>query len=112
MKLIMAVIKPFKLDETREALTAVGIQGLTATEARGFGRQKGQTEIYRGAEYTVNFLPKVKIEVVVDDAQAPAAVEAIQTAANTGRIGDGKIFVLDVSEAVRIRTGESGPEAL
>ncbi len=112
MKLIMAVIKPFKLDEAREALTAVGIQGLTATEARGFGRQKGQTEIYRGAEYTVSFLPKVKIEVVVDDSQVDAAVEAIQKAADTGRIGDGKIFVLDVSHAVRIRTGESGPEAL
>jgi nitrogen regulatory protein P-II 2 len=112
MKLIMAVIKPFKLDEAREALTSVGIQGLTATEARGFGRQKGQTEIYRGAEYTVSFLPKVKIEVVVDDSQVDAAVEAIQKAADTGRIGDGKIFVLDVSHAVRIRTGESGPEAL
>jgi nitrogen regulatory protein P-II 2 len=112
MKLVMAVIKPFKLDEAREALTSVGIQGLTATEARGFGRQKGQTEIYRGAEYTVSFLPKVKIEVVVDDSQVDAAVEAIQKAADTGRIGDGKIFVLDVSHAVRIRTGESGPEAL
>ena len=108
----MAVIKPFKLDEAREALTSVGIQGLTATEARGFGRQKGQTEIYRGAEYTVSFLPKVKIEVVVDDSQVDTAVEAIQKAADTGRIGDGKIFVLDVSHAVRIRTGESGPEAL
>ena len=112
MKLIMAVIKPFKLDDTREALTGMGIQGLTATEARGFGRQKGQTEIYRGAEYTVNFLPKVKIEVVVDDGQVEAAVEAIRKAANTDRIGDGKIFVLDVTQAVRIRTGESGVEAL
>jgi nitrogen regulatory protein P-II 2 len=112
MKLVMAVIKPFKLDEAREALTSAGIQGLTATEARGFGRQKGQTEIYRGAEYTVSFLPKVKIEVVVEDSQVDAAVEAIQKAANTGRIGDGKIFVLDVSHAVRIRTGETGPEAL
>ena len=112
MKLIMAVIKPFKLDEAREALTSVGIQGLTATEARGFGRQKGQTEIYRGAEYTVSFLPKVKIEVVVDDSQVDAAVEAIQKAADTGRIGDGKIFVLDVSHAVRIRTGETGADAV
>jgi len=112
MKLVMAVIKPFKLDEAREALTAIGIQGLTATEARGFGRQKGQTEIYRGAEYTVKFLPKVKIEVVVSDSQVNAAVEAIQRAANTGHIGDGKIFVVEVASAVRIRTGESGLEAL
>jgi len=112
MKMIMAVIKPFKLDDVREALTSIGIQGLTATEARGFGRQKGQTEIYRGAEYTVNFLPKVKIEVVVDDLQVDGAVEAIQTAANSGRIGDGKIFVLDVGQAVRIRTGETGATAL
>ena len=112
MKLIMAVIKPFKLDETREALTSMGIQGLTATEARGFGRQKGQTEIYRGAEYTVNFLPKVKIEVVVDDAQVDAAVEAIQKAAQTGQIGDGKIFVYDVLSATRIRTGETDDQAL
>ena len=112
MKMVMAVIKPFKLDDVREALTSIGIQGLTATEARGFGRQKGQTEIYRGAEYTVNFLPKVKIEVVVDDLQVDGAVEAIQTAANSGRIGDGKIFVFDISEAIRIRTGETDTDAL
>ena len=112
MKMIMAVIKPFKLDETREALTSIGVQGLTVTEARGFGRQKGQTEIYRGAEYTVNFLPKVKVEVVVSDAQVDAAVEAVQKAASTGRIGDGKVFVLDVAQSMRIRTGETGDEAL
>ena len=112
MKLIAAIIKPFKLDEVREALTDLGMQGLTATEVKGFGRQKGQTEIYRGAEYTVNFLPKVKIEVAVDDAQCEAAVEAIRKAAHTGRIGDGKIFVSDIGHAVRIRTGEAGSEAL
>jgi nitrogen regulatory protein PII len=112
MKLIAAIIKPFKLDEVREALTDLGMQGLTATEVKGFGRQKGQTEIYRGAEYTVNFLPKVKIEVAVDDAECEAAVEAIQKAAHTGRIGDGKIFVSDIGHAVRIRTGEAGSEAL
>ena len=105
MKLVMAIIKPFKLDEVREALTALGIQGLTVSEVKGFGRQKGQTEIYRGAEYSVNFLPKVKVEVVVGDDLVTPVVEAIQKAANTGRIGDGKIFVLDVSQAVRIRTG-------
>lgn len=112
MKLITAIIKPFKLDDVREALTELGLQGLTATEVKGFGRQKGQTEIYRGAEYTVNFLPKVKIEVAVDDAQCEPAVEAIQKAAHTGRIGDGKIFVSDIGHAVRIRTGEAGSEAL
>jgi nitrogen regulatory protein P-II 2 len=112
MKLIMAIIKPFKLDEVRESLTALGVQGLTVTEVKGFGRQKGQTEIYRGAEYSVSFLPKVKIEVVVDDGQVDQIVEAVSKAANTGRIGDGKIFVLDVSAAVRIRTGETGVEAL
>jgi nitrogen regulatory protein P-II 2 len=112
MKLIMAIIKPFKLDEVRESLTALGVQGLTVTEVKGFGRQKGQTEIYRGAEYSVSFLPKVKIEVVLDDGQVDQVVEAIAKAANTGRIGDGKIFVLDVSTAVRIRTGETGAEAL
>ena len=112
MKLIMAIIKPFKLDEVRESLTALGVQGLTVTEVKGFGRQKGQTEIYRGAEYSVSFLPKVKIEVVVDDGQVDQIVEAISKAANTGRIGDGKIFVLDVGAAVRIRTGETGVEAL
>lgn len=112
MKLVMAVIKPFKLDEVREALTELGVQGLTVTEVKGYGRQKGQTEIYRGAEYAVSFLPKVKVEVVVDDAQADSVVEIIAKAANTGRIGDGKIFVVDVQSAMRIRTGETGAEAL
>ena len=112
MKLIMAIIKPFKLDEVREALTTLGIQGLTVSEVKGFGRQKGQTEIYRGAEYSVSFLPKVKIEVVVTDDLAESVVEAIQKAANTGRIGDGKIFLMDVSQAVRIRTGETNADAL
>jgi nitrogen regulatory protein P-II 2 len=108
----MAIIKPFKLDEVREALTSLGIQGLTVSEVKGFGRQKGQTEIYRGAEYSVSFLPKVKVEVAVDDAQFEQVVEAIQKAANTGRIGDGKIFALDIAHAVRIRTGETNSEAL
>jgi nitrogen regulatory protein P-II 2 len=112
MKMVMAIIKPFKLDEVREALTQLGIQGLTVTEVKGFGRQKGQTEIYRGAEYQVNFLPKVKIEVAVSDAIAPRLVEAIQKAASTGKIGDGKIFVYELSSAVRIRTGETDSEAL
>jgi nitrogen regulatory protein P-II 2 len=112
MKLIMAIIKPFKLDEVREALTSLGIQGLTVSEVKGFGRQKGQTEIYRGAEYSVSFLPKVKIEVAVSDDLAEQVVEAIQKAANTGRIGDGKIFVVEVAHAVRIRTGETDGEAL
>ncbi|MEQ8443567.1 MAG: P-II family nitrogen regulator [Alphaproteobacteria bacterium] len=112
MKLIMAIIKPFKLDDVREALTGVGVQGLTATEVKGFGRQKGQTEVYRGAEYSVSFLPKVKVEVVVPADMAEKTVEAIQKSGNTGRIGDGKIFVLDVSQAVRIRTGETDAEAL
>ena len=112
MKMVMAVIKPFKLDDVREALTALGIEGLTVTEVKGFGRQKGQTEIYRGAEYSVSFLPKVKIEVVVPDSLEDQVVEAIQDSANTGRIGDGKIFVYDISSAVRIRTGESGDDAL
>jgi len=112
MKLIMAIIKPFKLDEVREALTTLGIQGLTVSEVKGFGRQKGQTEIYRGAEYSVSFLPKVKIEVVVTDDLAESVIEAIQKAANTGRIGDGKIFLMEVSQAVRIRTGETNADAL
>ncbi|HCP01281.1 MAG: transcriptional regulator [Alphaproteobacteria bacterium] len=112
MKLLMAVVKPFKLDEVREALTELGVQGLTVTEVKGYGRQKGQTEIYRGAEYAVSFLPKVKIEVVVDDNQADDAIEAIARSAKTGRIGDGKIFAVDVVGAMRIRTGETGPEAL
>ena len=112
MKLIVAIIKPFKLDEVREALTTLGIQGLTVSEVKGFGRQKGQTEIYRGAEYSVSFLPKVKVEVAVSEELAEQVVEAIQKAANTGRIGDGKIFVLEISQAVRIRTGETNGEAL
>ncbi len=112
MKMVMAIIKPFKLDEVRDALTELSVQGLTATEVKGFGRQKGQTEIYRGAEYSVSYLPKVKVEVVVDDVLSDQVVEAIAKAANTGRIGDGKIFVTDVSSAVRIRTGETGIEAL
>ena len=112
MKLVMAIIKPFKLDEVREALTSLGLQGLTVSEVKGFGRQKGQTEIYRGAEYSVSFLPKVKIEVAVTTDMVESAVEAIQKAANTGRIGDGKIFVMDIHQAVRIRTGETDAEAL
>jgi nitrogen regulatory protein P-II 2 len=112
MKLIMAIIKPFKLDEVREALTGLGLQGLTVSEVKGFGRQKGQTEIYRGAEYAVSFLPKVKVEVAVSDELAPRVVEAIQKAAITGRIGDGKIFVLELGHAVRIRTGEVDAEAI
>src|ERR1700735_432887 len=112
MKKIEAIIKPFKLDEVKEALQEAGIQGITVTEAKGFGRQKGHTELYRGAEYVVDFLPKVKIEVVVSDENLAGAVEAIQKAARTGRIGDGKIFVLDVQEAIRIRTGETGPDAI
>jgi len=112
MKLIMAIIKPFKLDDVREALTPLGVQGLTVTEVKGFGRQKGQTEIYRGAEYHVSFLPKVKIEVVVGDDLADGVIEAIAKAANTGKIGDGKIFVMDVERAMRIRTGEIDIAAL
>lgn len=112
MKLVMAIIKPFKLDEVRNALTGVGIEGLTVTEVKGYGRQKGHTEIYRGAEYAVNFLPKLKIEVAIPDDRADAAVEAIGAAAKTGQIGDGKIFVLDLEKAVRIRTGESDDAAL
>jgi nitrogen regulatory protein P-II 2 len=112
MKLIMAIIKPFKLEEVRDALTAIGVQGATVSEVKGFGRQKGQTEIYRGAEYTTTFLPKVKIEVVVPEDIVDQAVEAIQKTASTGNIGDGKIFVLDIGSAVRIRTGETGESAL
>ena len=112
MKKIEAVIKPFKLDEVKEALQELGLQGMTVLEAKGFGRQKGQTELYRGAEYVVDFLPKIKIEVVVADDQVAGAVDAIQTAARTGRIGDGKIFVSDIIEVIRIRTGESGPNAI
>src|ERR1700722_11155586 len=112
MKKIEAVIKPFKLDEVKEALQALGIQGMTVLEAKGFGRQKGQTELYRGAEYVVDFLPKIKIEAVVADDQLGAVLEAIQAAAHTGRIGDGKIFVSEIIEVVRIRTGETGPAAI
>lgn len=112
MKMVMAIIKPFKLEDVREALTEIGIEGLTVTEVKGFGRQKGQTEIYRGAEYSVSFLPKVKIEIAVSDDLEEKAIEAIQNSANTGRIGDGKIFVYDLTKAMRIRTGESGQDAL
>ncbi len=112
MKIVMAIIKPFKLDEVRDALTAVGIHGLTVTEVKGYGRQKGHTEIYRGTEYSVSFLPKLKIEVAVAAADADKVVDAIATAAKTGQIGDGKIFVYTLDQAVRIRTGESGGEAL
>ena len=112
MKKIEAIIKPFKLDEVKEALHEVGIQGITVTEAKGFGRQKGHTELYRGAEYVVDFLPKVKLEVILDDALAERAVEAIQNAAKTGRIGDGKIFVSSVEDVIRIRTGEKGSDAI
>ena len=112
MKKIEAIIKPFKLDEVKEALQEVGIQGITVTEAKGFGRQKGHTELYRGAEYVVDFLPKVKLEVVLDDQLVERAVEAIEQAARTGRIGDGKIFVSAIDEAIRIRTGETGGEAV
>jgi nitrogen regulatory protein P-II 1 len=112
MKKIEAIIKPFKLDEVKEALQEIGLQGITVIEAKGFGRQKGHTELYRGAEYVVDFLPKVKIEVVLADDVVPKALEAIQRAAKTGRIGDGKIFISTVEEAIRIRTGETGTEAI
>ena len=112
MKKIEAIIKPFKLDEVKEALQEVGLQGITVVEAKGFGRQKGHTELYRGAEYVVDFLPKLKLEIVLLDDQLESALEAIQQAAQTGRIGDGKIFVSDVQEAIRIRTGETGREAI
>ena len=112
MKMIMAIIKPFKIEEVKEALNEMHIEGMTVTEVRGFGRQKGHTEIYRGAEYTVDFLPKIKMEVVSSDEMAPKIVEAITEAARTGKIGDGKIFILPVDDAVRIRTGETGEEAL
>jgi nitrogen regulatory protein P-II 2 len=112
MKLITAIIKPFKLDEVREALSAVGVQGVTVTEVKGFGRQKGHTELYRGAEYVVDFLPKVKVEAAVADDIVERAIEAIQSSARTGKIGDGKVFVYDLQQVVRIRTGETGNEAL
>ena len=112
MKKIEAVIKPFKLDDVKEALQEIGVQGLTVIEAKGFGRQRGHTELYRGAEYVVDFLPKIKIEAVVNDDQVGAAIEAIQAAARTGKIGDGKIFVSDISDVIRIRTGETGSTAI
>jgi nitrogen regulatory protein P-II 2 len=112
MKLVSAVIKPFKLDEVREALSAIGVQGITVTEVKGFGRQKGHTELYRGAEYVVDFLPKVKIEAAISDDVLDQAIEAIEKSANTGKIGDGKIFVFDLEQVVRIRTGETGADAL
>ena len=112
MKLVIAVIKPFKLDEVREALSNIGVQGITATEVKGFGRQKGHTELYRGAEYVVDFLPKIKLEIAVDDKLADQTVDTILSTAITGKIGDGKIFILDIQEAIRVRTGEKGSEAL
>ena len=112
MKMVTAIVKPFKLDEVREALSAIGVQGITVTEVKGFGRQKGHTELYRGAEYVVDFLPKVKIELIIEDEMVEKAVEAIRSSAHTGRIGDGKIFVSPVEEVIRIRTGERGPEAI
>ena len=112
MKMVTAIIKPFKLDEVREALSAIGVQGITVTEVKGFGRQKGHTELYRGAEYVVDFLPKVKLETAVPDELVERAVEAIEAAARTGKIGDGKIFVTQLEQVVRIRTGETGPVAL
>ncbi len=112
MKLVTAIIKPFKLDEVREALAAVGVQGITVTEVKGFGRQKGHTELYRGAEYVVDFLPKVKVEAAIRDDLVEQVIETIEKAASTGKIGDGKIFVFDVEQVIRIRTGETGEEAL
>ena len=112
MKLLVAIIKPFKLDDVREALSEVGVQGVTATEVKGFGRQKGHTELYRGAEYKVDFLPKVKLEIALPDGAVDQAIEAIRKAANTGKIGDGKIFVFGMEQVIRIRTGESGADAL
>jgi nitrogen regulatory protein P-II 2 len=112
MKMVTAIIKPFKLDEVREALSAVGVQGITVTEVKGFGRQKGHTELYRGAEYVVDFLPKVKVEAAVGAAMLDQVIEAIEKASKTGKIGDGKIFVHDIEQVIRIRTGETGPEAL
>ena len=112
MKKVEAIIKPFKLDDVKDALHEVGVSGMTVTEVKGFGRQKGHTELYRGAEYVIDFLPKVKVEVVVEDAQLDNVLDAIATAARTGRIGDGKIFVLDVAEALRIRTGDRGADAI
>jgi len=112
MKLVTAIIKPFKLDDVREALADIGVSGITVIEVKGFGRQKGHTELYRGAEYVVDFLPKIKVEIAVDDAMVDKVIEAISAAARTGKIGDGKIFVFDLTQVIRIRTGETGPEAL
>ena len=112
MKMVTAIVKPFKLDEVREALSAIGVQGVTVTEVKGFGRQKGHTELYRGAEYVVDFLPKIKLEAAVDDAVVERVIEAIETAARTGKIGDGKIFVSTLEQVLRIRTGETGKDAL
>jgi nitrogen regulatory protein P-II 2 len=112
MKMVTAIIKPFKLDEVREALSAVGVQGITVTEVKGFGRQKGHTELYRGAEYVVDFLPKVRIDAAVDDAVVDRVIEAIEASARTGKIGDGKVFVMPIEQVVRIRTGETGKDAL
>ena len=112
MKFLTAIIKPFKLDDVRDALSEIGVQGVTVTEVKGFGRQKGHTELYRGAEYIVDFLPKLKLEIALDDSRVEAAIEAISKAANTGKIGDGKIFVYDLGQAIRIRTGETGADAL
>ncbi len=112
MKLITAIIKPFKLDDAREAMAEIGVQGITVTEVKGFGRQKGHTELYRGAEYVVDFLPKVKVEVAIDDDRVDSVVEALSKATNTGKIGDGKIFIMDLEQVIRIRTGETGADAL
>ena len=112
MKLVAAIIKPFKLDDVREALSEIGVTGITVTEVKGFGRQKGHTELYRGAEYVVDFLPKIKVEIAIDDDQLDSVIEAISAAAKTGKIGDGKIFVFDLPQVIRIRTGETGPDAL
>ncbi|OGV72611.1 MAG: transcriptional regulator [Methylophilales bacterium RIFCSPHIGHO2_02_FULL_57_10] len=112
MKFVTAIIKPFKLDEVREALSAIGVQGITVTEVKGFGRQKGHTELYRGAEYVVDFLPKVKLEAAIDDSMLDQVIETIEKSASTGKIGDGKIFVFNLEQVLRIRTGETGPDAL
>jgi nitrogen regulatory protein P-II 2 len=112
MKLVSAIIKPFKLDDVREALSDIGVSGITVTEVKGFGRQKGHTELYRGAEYVVDFLPKIKVEIAIDDSLMEQVIEAISGAAKTGKIGDGKIFVFDLAQVVRVRTGETGPDAL
>jgi len=112
MKLVTAIIKPFKLDDVRAALSDIGVQGVTVTEVKGFGRQKGHTELYRGAEYVVDFLPKVKLEIAIDESQLDSVIDAVRNAANTGKIGDGKIFVSPLEQVIRIRTGEAGPEAI